>query len=178
MKAPLAWHGWAVPNPSWKASPAGAQANGDTGRYLTIWIDHLRSGSPALAALLENEAACTHDVVIGESAFGNRCNRAELLGLLQTLPRLPAATEGGAIFFIEQQRLMGRGIDNVDVHLLAAAVIRKVSSCMTSPPVQIDDSEPKPWHSMSCDFNVASGRRSPLYLKKVGFIFPRARSNI
>ncbi|MCM2308769.1 MAG: type II toxin-antitoxin system VapC family toxin [Sulfuritalea sp.] len=92
----------------------------------SIWIDHLRRGSPALAALLENEAVCTHDFVIGELACGNLRNRAELLGLLQALPRLSAATEDETLFFIEQQHLMGRGIGYIDAHLLAAAVIRNI----------------------------------------------------
>ena len=92
----------------------------------SIWIDHLRSGSPALAALLQNEAVCTHDFVIGELACGNLRNRAEVLGLLQSLPRLSAATEDETLFFIEQQHLMGRGIGYVDTHLLAAAVIRNI----------------------------------------------------
>lgn len=92
----------------------------------SIWIDHLRSGSPALAALLQNEAVCTHDFVIGELACGNLHNRAEVLGLLQSLPPLSAATEDETLFFIEQQNLMGRGIGYIDAHLLAAAVIRNI----------------------------------------------------
>lgn len=92
----------------------------------SIWIDHLRSGSPALAALLQTDAVCTHDFVIGELACGNLRRRAELLSLLQSLPRLSAATEDETLFFIEQQQLMGRGIGYIDAHLLAAAVIRNV----------------------------------------------------
>jgi predicted nucleic acid-binding protein len=92
----------------------------------SIWIDHLRNGNPALAALLQNEAVFTHNFVIGELACGNLRNRAEVLDLLQSLPRLPAATEDETLFFIEQQDLMSRGIGYVDAHLLAAAVIRGV----------------------------------------------------
>ena len=92
----------------------------------SIWIDHLRSGSPALGTLLENEAVCTHGFVIGELACGNLRNRTEVLGLLQSLPRLSAATEDEALFFIEQQQLMGSGIGYIDVHLLAAGVIRDI----------------------------------------------------
>ena len=40
-----------------------------------------------------------------------------------------------------------------------------VSFSTTSPPVQIEDSEPQSWHSMPCDLNVASGWGSPLHLK-------------
>ena len=90
----------------------------------SIWIDHLRSGSPALGTLLENESVCTHDFVIGELACGNLRNRTEVLGLLQSLPRLSTATEDEALFFIEQQQLMGCGIGYIDVHLLSLAVIR------------------------------------------------------
>lgn len=90
----------------------------------SIWIDHLRNGSPALAALLQKDFVCTHDFVIGELACGNLRNRAEVLGLLQSLPRLSAATEAEVLFFIEQQRLMGCGIGYIDVQLLAAAVIQ------------------------------------------------------
>ena len=92
----------------------------------SIWIDHLRSGSPGLAALLQNELVYTHDFVIGELACGNLGNREELLRLLQSLPRLSAATDDETLFFIEQQHLMGRGIGYIDVHLLAAAVIRDI----------------------------------------------------
>jgi len=89
----------------------------------SIWIDHLRSGSPRLVALLQNDHVCTHDFVIGELACGNLKNRAEVLGLLQSLPRLAAITETEALFFIDQQQLMGRGIGYIDTHLLAAAVM-------------------------------------------------------
>jgi predicted nucleic acid-binding protein len=79
-----------------------------------------------LATLLQSEVVCTHDFVIGELACGNLRNRAEVLGLLQSLPRLSAATEGETLFFIEQQHVMGRGVGYIDAHLLAAAVIRDI----------------------------------------------------
>jgi predicted nucleic acid-binding protein len=90
----------------------------------SIWIDHLRDANRALAALLQADLVCTHDFVIGEMACGNLRNRAEVLGLLQSLPRLAAATDEETLFFIEKQQLMGRGIGYIDAHLLAATVIR------------------------------------------------------
>lgn len=89
----------------------------------SIWIDHLRSGNPALTGLLETGQCCIHPFVIGELACGNLSNRQEILGLLQSLPRLSTATDEEALFFIEQHRLMGRGIGYVDTHLLAATMI-------------------------------------------------------
>lgn len=89
----------------------------------SIWIDHLRSGSPELTTLLQDDVVCTHDFVIGELACGNLRNRTEVLGLLQSLPRLAAATADEVMFFIEQKQLMGRGVGYIDAHLLAAAVM-------------------------------------------------------
>ncbi len=93
----------------------------------SIWIDHLRSGNPSLSGLLQNGLVCTHDFVIGELACGNLQNRAEVLGLMQSLPRLGVVTEDESLFFIEKQQLMGRGIGYIDVHLLAAAVMQGAS---------------------------------------------------
>ena len=89
----------------------------------SIWIDHLRSGSQALSSLLQDDIVGTHDFVIGELACGNLRNRAEVLGLLQSLPRLAAATEEEVLFFIEKQRLTGRGIGYIDAHLLASTAM-------------------------------------------------------
>ena len=64
-----------------------------------------------------------HPFVIGELACGNLRNRRSLLALLSELPRATVATEDEALRFIEQHRLMGRGIGYVDVHLLASAAL-------------------------------------------------------
>ena len=102
----------------------------------SIWIDHLRGGDAALAALLQADLVWTHDFVIGELACGKLRNRAEILGLLQSLPRLIAATEEETLFFIEKQQLMGRGIGYIDAHLLAATVIRGARLWTKDKPLQ------------------------------------------
>ena len=62
-----------------------------------------------------------HPLVVGELACGNLRARAEVLGLLQALPPILAATDKEVLFFMAEQNLMGRGIGYVDVHLLASA---------------------------------------------------------
>ncbi len=89
----------------------------------SIWIDHLRAAGGPLAPLLEGGAACCHPWVIGELACGNLGRRQEILGLLRALPSLAPATEDEALYFIEKQQLMGRGIGYIDVHLLAACAL-------------------------------------------------------
>lgn len=87
----------------------------------SVWIDHLRSGDSHLAGLLDRDVALIHDFVIGEIACGNLRNRQEVLSLLSWLPKCEPATQEEVLFFIEQHRLMGRGIGYIDACLLAAA---------------------------------------------------------
>jgi len=87
----------------------------------SVWIDHLRRNEPRLVELLNVRRVLTHPFVIGELACGNLKNRATVLRLMRDLPFSPIVSDEEALFFIEQHRLMGRGIGYVDVHLLAAA---------------------------------------------------------
>ncbi len=87
----------------------------------SVWVDHLRSGDPALSAALEAGQVDMHPFVVGELACGSLKARAELLGLLQALPQTRVATDKEVLFFIDAHALMGRGIGYVDMHLLAAA---------------------------------------------------------
>jgi len=89
----------------------------------SVWVEHLRAGQQALAALLDENLVVVHPFVIGELACGNLRNRGALLALLGKLPRAAVATDEEALHFIESHRLMGRGIGYVDVHLLASAAL-------------------------------------------------------
>ena len=89
----------------------------------SIWIDHLRSGQTRLAQALEQNEVSIHPFIIGELACGNLKDRGTVLGLLAGLPGLPKLEEREALFFIEQRKLMGRGIGYIDVHLLASTTL-------------------------------------------------------
>ena len=89
----------------------------------SVWVDHLRDGNIQLTTLLDTAEVWTHPFVIGELACGNLSNRDELLLLLGNLPQLVVATDTEVLFYIEQHRLMGRGIGYIDAHLLAAVAI-------------------------------------------------------
>jgi hypothetical protein len=89
----------------------------------SVWIDHLRSGDPHLAELLDRDVVASYEFVIGEIACGNLKNRQEVLSLLSWLPKCEPATHEEALFFIDQNRLMGRGIGYIDDCLLAAATL-------------------------------------------------------
>jgi len=74
-----------------------------------------------LSEALEREEVVTHPFVIGELACGSIARRREVLDLLTHLPSANAASDEEVLLFIEQRRLMGRGIGYIDAHLLAAA---------------------------------------------------------
>lgn len=86
----------------------------------SIWVEHLRAGLPSLSRLLNEGRVLAHPWVIGELACGNLRERSRLLQLLQGLPQAPLATDAEVLLLIERQRLMGRGIGWIDVHLLAS----------------------------------------------------------
>ena len=96
-----------------------------------VWVDHLRGGDAALQGLLEESRVLVHLFVIGELACGNLQDRGEVLNLLQHLPQAPLASHGEALFFIEKNALMGRGIGYIDAHLLAATALADESLLWT-----------------------------------------------
>jgi predicted nucleic acid-binding protein len=89
----------------------------------SVWIHHLREGSPSLAEALENTRVLMHPFILGELACGNLKNREEVLQLLSELPKAPTATDPEALSFIGERTLMGRGIGYIDVHLLASVIL-------------------------------------------------------
>jgi len=89
----------------------------------SVWIDHLRSADAVLSTLLEQNRVVMHPLVMGELACGNLQHRAELLHLWKRLESIQAVTHDEALYFIEQIKLMGKGIGYVDVHLLASLAL-------------------------------------------------------
>jgi hypothetical protein len=89
----------------------------------SVWVDHLRSGDQALAALLDGNRVAMHPFVLGELACGIIKQRVAILDLLRHLPRATVATDDEVLFFIERHTLMGRGVGYIDAHLLAAVAL-------------------------------------------------------
>ena len=86
----------------------------------SVWIHFLRRGDAHLAELLDGNAVVMHPFILGEIACGNLGRRKPTLELLQDLPAASVAGVDEIPCFIERNRLYGRGIGYVDVHLLAS----------------------------------------------------------
>ncbi len=97
----------------------------------SIWVDHLRKGDDVLVRELENCMILAHPFVVGELALGHLSNRAEILFLVDRLPRALTASDSEVMTLIENKRLMGRGIGWVDAHLLASTLLSHATKLWT-----------------------------------------------
>lgn len=89
----------------------------------SVWVSHLREGNAQLETLLDQGAVVCHPFVIGELACGNLRNRVEILSLLPLLPTAEIAEQDEVLQFIDNHRLMGKGLGFIDLHLLASAAL-------------------------------------------------------
>ena len=93
----------------------------------SVWIDHFHRANPHLQTLLRSGQVWTHTVVIGELAAGRLARRAEILTLLQKLPRAEEIDLAEGLHLLDQHSLAGRGLSWPDVQLLAAASIDQLT---------------------------------------------------
>jgi len=89
----------------------------------SVWIDHLRSDEDQLIDLLNHAQVLIHPMVIGELACGNLQNRQQILALLKRLPLAVEATHDEVFHCLDKNKLMGKGADFVDMHLLASTLL-------------------------------------------------------
>jgi len=92
----------------------------------SVWVAHLRHGAIGLEGLLNEGRVVCHPFIVGELACGDLKRRTEILGLLEALPRAIPAEPEEVLHFIENYRLMGKGLGYIDMHLLASARLTKV----------------------------------------------------
>jgi len=92
----------------------------------SVWVSHLRDGNTDLANLLNDGRVLCHPLIVGELACGNLKDRACILSFLQLLPMSIEAEHDEVLSFIENNRLMGKGMGYVDAHLITSAVLTGV----------------------------------------------------
>ena len=92
----------------------------------SVWVSHFRDGNDELASLLNDGRVLCHPLIVGELACGNLKDRAVILSFLQLLPMSIEAEHAEVLSFIEDNRLMGKGMGYVDVHLITSAVLTGV----------------------------------------------------
>ena len=89
----------------------------------SVWVQHFRSGMPALSSLLVEGRVVMHPFVIGELALGSMAQRDRTLDDLSALPNVPSMLPEEVLTFINRRELFGLGLGYVDVNLLASTLI-------------------------------------------------------
>jgi predicted nucleic acid-binding protein len=93
----------------------------------SVWVDHFRRGNARLRARLDAGEVAYHPFILGELACGNLRAREEVLSLLAALPQVPMAEHEEVLALVEGNRLMGRGLGWIDMHLLASARLARTA---------------------------------------------------
>ena len=88
----------------------------------SVWVSHLREGNTELASLLNDGRVLCHPFIVGELACGNLKDGDVILSFLQLLPMSIEADHEEVLSFIENNRLMGKGMGYVDANLIASAL--------------------------------------------------------
>jgi hypothetical protein len=88
-------------------------------------LGHVAAANDEVMALkhIRSRHIVMHPFILGELACGNFSNREVTLELLQQLHSATVAEHDEVMTFLRAQKLYGRGVGYVDVHLLAAAAI-------------------------------------------------------
>ena len=89
----------------------------------SVWINHLREGDKNLTQLLEQGLVACHPFIVGEIACGSIKNRNEIINLLNDLPSTEIIDHSDIMGFIENRKIMNKGIGYIDVHLLGSALV-------------------------------------------------------
>lgn len=102
----------------------------------SVWIRFLSNRAPyagELDELLCRGEVSGHDFVLGELLIGDKGGRKQLLGSYVLMHWAPAVPHREVLEFVRQRRLHGRGIGWIDAHLLASALVGRVSLWTADP---------------------------------------------
>lgn len=95
----------------------------------SVWLRFV-AGRPTyleqLGGLLSRDQILRHDLVYGELLIGDKGGRRKLLENYRTLQHIETAPHEQVVQLTEGRKLHGRGVNWIDIHLLASALIEKV----------------------------------------------------
>jgi predicted nucleic acid-binding protein len=89
----------------------------------SVWIDHFNHSDETICFLLVEQHITMHPFILGELACGQFKKRDEILRLLHELPVIQKISDEEYGYFLEKNKLYGRGLGFVDIHLLAASFL-------------------------------------------------------
>ena len=96
----------------------------------SVWIRFLSNRAPyasELDGLLNRDEVSGHDFVYGELLVGDRGGRTRLLADYEHMHQAPVVPHGEVVAFVRARQLRGRGVGWIDVHLLASALVGRLT---------------------------------------------------
>ncbi len=102
----------------------------------SVWIRFLSNRAPYAAALdelLRRDEVHGHDFIYGELLIGDKAGRRELLASYECMDQAPIVSHPEVAEFVRDRKLHGRGIGWIDAHLLASALVGRLTLWTTDP---------------------------------------------
>ncbi len=102
----------------------------------SVWIRFLSNREPfasQLDRLLAADEVVGHEMVHGELLIGDTGGRAKLLAAYTKMRQVDTVAHAEMVEFVRARGLWGRGVGWVDLHLLASAIVGRVSLWTADP---------------------------------------------
>ena len=96
----------------------------------SVWIRFLTNRMPYAAELdrlLERDEAAGHELVYGELLIGDSGGRTQLLNSYGLIHQVPPVGHADVATFVRSHKLHRRGVEWIDAHLLASALVAGTS---------------------------------------------------
>jgi len=106
----------------------------------SVWIRALSNRAPfaeELGRLLDREEVAGHDLIYGELLIGDRGGRKKLLENYRQFSHAATVPHPDVVAFVEGRSLHGRGVGWIDVHLLASALVSRLSLWTADPRLSV-----------------------------------------
>lgn len=102
----------------------------------SVWIRFLSNRAPyavELDRLLSRDEVSGHEFVYGELLMGDKGGRKALLANYERMDQAPIVPHADVVAFVRGRKLHGRGAGWIDVHLLASALVGRLTLWTTDP---------------------------------------------
>ena len=104
----------------------------------SVWIRFLSNRGPYAAdldELLSRDEVSGHDFVYGELLIGDKGGRKALLAHYDLIDHAPLVPHAEVIAFVRDRKLNSRGIGWIDAHLLASALVGRLTLWTVDSPL-------------------------------------------
>jgi predicted nucleic acid-binding protein len=102
----------------------------------SVWIRFLANRAPhasELDGLLSRDDVSGHDFVYGELLMGDKGGRTALLAAYARMDQAPVVAHADVVAFVRHRKLHGRAVGWIDVHLLASALVARLTLWTADP---------------------------------------------